>query len=95
MEARADLFVGLRKTEASQYDLRRSGKMTWAAVVLSALAELGGKAPLTELYAAVAPHQRARQAEQAGTDWKAIVRQKVQFLCTPVERGVWALPEAA
>lgn len=88
-------FMGLRKTEISNYDLRNSRKMTWAAIFMSALQELGGKAHLTDIYERVRQHARVQDAEKSGTDWRAIIRQKAQFCAVPAgERGTWALPVA-
>jgi len=85
-------FMGARTSEIGTFNLRSSVKMTWMAVTLSALVELGGKASLTAIYEEVAKHTRAARAAADGIDWQAIVRQKLQFGAKQVQRGIWALP---
>ncbi len=85
-------FMGARTGEITTFNLRSSVKMTWMAIVLSALADLGGSAALTDIYAEVGRHTRAVKAGAAGIDWQAIVRQKLQFAARQVRRGVWSLP---
>jgi len=87
-------FMGARTGEITTFNLRSSVKMTWMAIVLSALAELGGQAALGAIYGEVAKHTRAARAAEAGVDWQAIVRQKLQIGAQQIKRGVWALPVA-
>lgn len=78
--------IAWRKAE----ELRRGIHGTWRGVVRLALMKLGGEASLDLIYHEVekcAPADRlARNA-----NWKAKVRQTLQFHFEQVERGVWKL----
>jgi len=63
---------------------------TWRAAVRAALESLGGEASLPAIYDAITPERHAGRAH-----WQAKVRQTLQLYCRPVERGRWALAEAA
>lgn len=79
-------FEGLReiKTQTNQ---------TWRSLIRLALMKLGGKAKLSDIYAMV--EQEANERIRSNAHWMAKIRQTLQFYFESVERGVWALPEAA
>ena len=85
--------VPLRVTAVQEGDLRRFSGVTWQTIVRSALEDLGGEADLANLYRTVGRHARARRAERAGTDWRAIVRRELQTRAhfARVSRGRWRL----
>jgi hypothetical protein len=85
--------VEVRRSDRLSVDQRSVGGQTWHGIVWSALLDLGNKASLADLYDRIKDHARVRKAEQAGTDWQAIVRRVLQESCEQVERGVWALPK--
>lgn len=64
---------------------------TWKNVVRHAMVQLGGKAQLNDLYAAISGMATDRIAQNQ--HWKAKVRQTLQKAdCfEPIERGVWSL----
>jgi len=64
-------------------------KATWRAVVRHALITLGGKAKLDDIYAKVAAGAPERLS--SNNNWQAKVRQILQIMAQPVERGVWAI----
>lgn len=86
--------VPFRVVQQRECDLRKYAGARWQALILAALEDLGGQAPLSEIYAALRDTTRARQAQAQGTDWEAIVRRELQtrqqFAPGP-ERGVWRL----
>lgn len=64
-------------------------RATWKAVVRYALITLGGKAKLEDIYSAVA---NAAPSQLAGNNnWQAKIRQTLQLIAQPVERGIWAI----
>jgi len=64
-------------------------KATWRAVVRHALIALGGRAKLEDIYAKIAADAPARLS--SNNNWQAKVRQILQLMAQPVERGVWAI----
>ncbi|MFB3816115.1 MAG: class I SAM-dependent methyltransferase [Candidatus Methylomirabilales bacterium] len=62
----------------------------WRALVEAMLQDLGGRATLQELYAAIEPRRPL-----TNRFWEAKVRQTVQLYCRRLDRGVWALAESA
>jgi hypothetical protein len=86
-------MVSVRKTERYQSDDQRDVKsQPWHGIVWTALGQLGGEAPLSEIYSEMKAHTRVKYAEEAGQDWLATTRRVLQETCQPVERGVWTLP---
>lgn len=87
--------IPLRVTQTRETDLRRYAGMTWQAIVRGALEDLGGEADLPDVYGEVNRHTRASKAEEAGTDWQAIVRRELQQRphFGRVRRGRWRLVE--
>lgn len=59
---------------------------TWKRVVVSTLTELGGKATVKEIYAAVEPKRLS-----GNPWWREKVRQTLQRYCKNLEKGVWAV----
>ena len=68
--------------------LRSFSNCTWKAVIEYALAQLGGRASLIEIYNFV--EERAGDRIQS-VHWKEKVRQTIRVVATCVERGVYAL----
>lgn len=64
-------------------------KTTWRAVVRHALITLGGKAKLDDIYARIAADAPAQLAKN--NNWQAKVRQTLQMIAQPIERGVWGI----
>jgi len=64
-------------------------RATWKAVVKQAMISLGGKAKLDDIYAKVA--EAAPPNLAANQNWQAKVRQTLQMMAQPIERGVWAI----
>ncbi len=62
----------------------------WREAVARALHDLGGRASLREIYAAMAPRRPTTTRW-----WKEKIRQIVRAYLQPVERGVYALPAPA
>lgn len=75
-----------------EFDQHYSERQTWRSIVLSALESCGGTAPLEKIYEAIAPHVRAKDAEEQEIDWQAIIRRELQEgpFQSP-HRGVWTL----
>jgi len=67
-------------------------RSTWKAIVRTVLVGLGGKAPLKDIYDAIAKNAPAEKLA-SNTTWQAKVRQCLQLSSdfTWLERGVWAL----
>lgn len=89
---RADvLLMGLFDAAcAASERLKRLSNFTWRALVEKALAGLGGRASLSEIYAAIEREPRTRDAQH----WKPKVRQQLYThpeRFAPVGRGVWEL----
>lgn len=63
---------------------------TWRSAVRAALESLGGEASLPAIYDMITPERRAGRAH-----WQEKVRQTLQLYFEPVDRGRWALREAA
>jgi hypothetical protein len=87
-----DAFVvPIRVGQVREADLRNFPGMTWQAVVYGALEQIGGEGDLAEIYEAVRPHARTREAR----DWQAVVRRELQERphFAPVCRGRWRLVE--
>jgi hypothetical protein len=85
--------VPLRVTMIKRSDTSRWNGVTWQSIVRGALERIGGQADLPDLYQAISVHARARQADQSGTDWQAIVRRELQERphFRRLSRGRWAL----
>lgn len=62
----------------------------WREVVFDAIRRNGGRAHLQAIYAAVEGRRPT-----PNPFWREKVRQTCQRYCTSIDRGVWALPEAA
>ena len=69
--------------------LRLQIAQTWRCAIKMALISLGGKAPLSRIYAEVEKH--AGHLISNNKHWKAKIRQRLQVHFENVERGVWAL----
>lgn len=68
-------------------------RATWKDVVGYALKNLGGKGGLPDIYDVVAG--AAIEKFKSNGAWRAQIRKVLQQHFTRVERGIWALPEAA
>jgi hypothetical protein len=90
-------FVAVRSTERATRDMRRYAKASWRAIVQAGLTALGGKAALSDLYAALQDHARVLKAAASGSDWKAQIRRALQVYpdFQRLDRGVWALAGGA
>lgn len=64
-------------------------KATWRAVVRHALITLGGRAKLDDIYARIATDAPERLS--SNNNWQAKVRQTLQLMAQPIERGFWAI----
>lgn len=85
----APLLVLLGKIAKQQY-ARLTG--TWNNIVKSVLISLGGQAPLTNIYDAVA--KAAPEKLASNSTWREKVRQTLNqnpSMFTSLERGVWAI----
>lgn len=76
-------LVGMARQQATAL------RATWKAVVRHALISLGGQASLSSIYDKVA--KSAPESLANNQNWQAKVRQVLQMIAQPVERGVWAL----
>lgn len=85
-------LIGVRATTIKPVDQRAVARQGWRSIVWTALESLGGKGALNAIYGQVENHLRVQAARESGTDWQAIVRRVLQESCSPVERGIWALP---
>ncbi len=64
-------------------------KATWKAVVRQALVSLGGKASLEAIYSKIADAAPDRLV--GNENWQSKVRQTLQMIGKPIERGVWSI----
>lgn len=64
-------------------------RSTWKAVVRHALISLGGKAKLEDIYSSIA--NAAPEQLTSNQNWQAKIRQTLQMIAQPIERGVWAI----
>lgn len=62
-------------------------RLTWEALVVRVLREVGGQACLTVLYEVVAKHPKTA----TNPTWKATVRRTLQQVALPVSRGEWKI----
>lgn len=85
-------LLTVRLGQTKEVDQRSVERQGWRSIVWTALTTLGGRAELRAIYEQTEAHARVRLAETKGTDWQAIIRRVLQESCTPLERGVWALP---
>lgn len=84
------LIVGF--LDASLNTSRQLGmlsKANWKATIYHALQKLGGKASLSELYAAI--EETSPDKTKPRKNWQARIRCELQRHFKPVEKGVWAL----
>lgn len=84
--------LSVRLSQTKDIDQRGVERQGWRSIVWTALGNLGGRADLRAIYQQVDEHARVKQAEAKNTDWQAIIRRVLQESCTPLDRGVWALP---
>lgn len=85
-------LLGVRMGQIAEIDQRKVTRQGWRSIVWNALQALGGKAALPDIYLEISGHAKVKEASLRGTDWQAIVRRILQETCTPVVRGVWAIP---
>ncbi len=64
-------------------------RATWRAIVRHTLITLGGTATLSDIYSEIA--KAAPERLSNNDNWKAKIRQTLQLIATPVERGVWSI----
>lgn len=83
------LMINYTITKNGQTDIRDMRGASWRDVVREVLESIGGKAPLSEIYAAVEPFKKAKN----NPHWKEKVRQTLQVYrdFKSTERGVWGL----
>ena len=76
--------------------LKKEVARTWRSLIRMALMKLGGQAQVSDIYRMVeegaAPMLKGYASAQ---NWQAKVRQQLQYHFENVQRGVWALPQAA
>jgi hypothetical protein len=70
-------------------DVKRQVAGTWRSIIRIAMMKLGGEATLQRIYAEV--ERIASEMIERNDNWKAKVRQVLQFHFTSVQRGVWAV----
>jgi len=71
-----------------KYDIRDAKDTTWKDVVYGVLRNLGGKASLSQIYAAIDGHKKCESCPT----WKATVRRTLQFgPYKNIDSGVWAV----
>ncbi len=70
-------------------DLKQSINSTWKNIIRIALLNLGGQSPLEHIYKEI--EKIASQRIQINKNYKAKVRQQLQYHFSNVERGVWGL----
>jgi len=70
-------------------DLKRRITFTWRSAIRVALMVLGGEASLQEIYREV--ENNARDLISKNRNWKAKIRQQLQYHFRNVKRGVWAI----
>lgn len=84
-------IVPVRKVTAREVDLRQSQRPTWRDLVQAALEELGGEAPLAQLYDSLSGTLHAAR----NPHWREKIRQTLQlcdeFEPIPGPRGHWRL----
>ena len=69
---------------------------TWRTLLRMVLMKLGGKAALSDIYQMVEEEAAPMFERYASAgNWRAKVRQQLQFHFEAVQRGVWSLPQAA
>lgn len=85
-------LLSVRLSQSKVIDQRETERQGWRSIVWTALTDLGGRGELRAIYQQANAHARVRLAESKGTDWQAIIRRVLQESCTPLERGMWALP---
>ncbi len=75
------------------FDIRDSKNATWRDVVAAVMDDLGGTAPLEEIYKAMEGHKKV----QGYPTWKEKIRQTLQrgACFSSKERGVWSYQKAA
>lgn len=74
-------------------ELKQRTAGTWKGLIRTILMRLGGQASLSDIYREV--EKEAGELVATRPNWMAKVRQQLQFYFQPVQRGVWALPQAA
>lgn len=85
----SNYMLSIKKTSDIQMDIRDSLKVTWKDVVAAALAHLGKRATLQQIYSELEGHKKT----VTNPNWKAKVRQTLQVhtkLFTSQGRGLWA-----
>jgi hypothetical protein len=85
-------LLPVRLGQTREIDQRGIERQGWRSIVWTALSALGGRGELQAIYQQANSHTRVKLAETQGTDWQAIIRRVLQESCTPLERGLWALP---
>lgn len=87
------VFFHISLPQKRLFDIRDSQNATWRDVVAAILENLGGTAPLSEIYKALEGHKKI----QNYPTWKAKVRQTLQYgACfSSSQRGVWSYQKAA
>lgn len=85
-------YMPVRVTKKIDSDIRTRTIATWRDLVQGALQELGGQAPLNEIYSVLQNTKKARRNQH----WMAKIRQTLQIYpdFEPVQRGVWRLTVA-
>lgn len=77
-------------------ELKRQVGIAWRSLIRFILMQLGGRATLTDIYHLVEVEAAPMLKGYAKPgNWQAKVRQQLQYHFESVQRGIWALPEAA
>jgi len=90
----APLVYSMLTTTAREADIRDMPGATWKDVVADVLASFSGEVELSQIYAKVEQHQRAKSQQF----WKEKVRQTLQYhkgIFSSPRRGVWMLNRCA
>ncbi|MCR5144805.1 MAG: hypothetical protein K6B67_05795 [Lachnospiraceae bacterium] len=83
----SDYIMSCSIPKKIELDIRDSQCATWQAVVRATLQKLGGEAKLDAIYNELDGRKKCENCK----DWKAKVRQTLQYYFASTERGVWKI----
>ncbi len=86
----APLIFEVQQTKKRMVDMRELKNATWRDVVAAVIEELGGEAPLSQIYEAVKSYRKAESSQTVEEKIRQTVR-KYPDTFSPTARGVYAL----
>jgi hypothetical protein len=76
-------------------EVKRQTAESWRSFIQMVMMKSGGQATLEQIYGEVLATASEKITTYSGENWKAKIRQILQFHFEKVDRGIYALPLSA